>query len=214
MNDNPGLDRADRATTRRSLHGLAELVLAGPQFRQSGTIELRSVPGGFATVHDPAVMVIGHELVAGDLRVPLDGRSFDDLAAAIGLVTSPLSDVYTDGPGLLGPDVARVDPAVAKEIAHAFDLGDEALRQLAPDHRPILWPEHFDLAIEVEEVNFGVSPGDDFLDEPYAYVGPWQVERRVGEFWNAPFGAAQTLTQLGDALAVLAFFREGRSLVN
>jgi hypothetical protein len=34
--------------TRQSLHGVAELVLAGPQYRQSGTIRLRAVPGGFA----------------------------------------------------------------------------------------------------------------------------------------------------------------------
>src|SRR6476661_7408508 len=33
--------------TRRSLHGVAELVIAGPQFRTLGSIELRVRPGGF-----------------------------------------------------------------------------------------------------------------------------------------------------------------------
>lgn len=36
---------ADLRTARRSLHGVAELVLAGPQYRRSGTIRLRVSPG-------------------------------------------------------------------------------------------------------------------------------------------------------------------------
>ena len=39
--------------------------------------------------------------------------------------------------------------------------------------QPVLWPEHFDLAIDVDEVNYGVSPGDGYHGAPYAYVGPW-----------------------------------------
>jgi hypothetical protein len=73
---------------------------------------------------------------------------------------------------------------------------------------PVLWPEHFDLAVTVDEVNYGVSPGDTYLDEPYAYVGPWQA--RTGPFWNAPFGAARPLSELGDADAVAGFFTEAR----
>ena len=38
------------AATRRSLHGVAELVLAGPQYRATGKLRLGVVPGGFATV--------------------------------------------------------------------------------------------------------------------------------------------------------------------
>ena len=37
------------AATRRSLHGVAELVLAGPQYRATGRLRLGMVPGGFAT---------------------------------------------------------------------------------------------------------------------------------------------------------------------
>ena len=89
-----------------------------------------------------------------------------------------------------------------------FAIGDAALRTLAPDQQPVLWPEHFDVAITLDEVNYGVSPGDTGIPEPYAYVGPWTP--RTGDFWNTPFGAARPLTTLGDDRAVLAFFREGQ----
>ncbi len=72
----------------------------------------------------------------------------------------------------------------------------------------MLWPEHFDVAIRVHEMNFGLSPGDAFIEEPYAYVGV--ASSPSGEFWNAPFGAAVPLRDLPDALAVAGFFTEGR----
>ena len=37
----------------------------------------------------------------------------------------------------------------------------------------MLWPEHFDVAVTDNEVNYGVSAGDDGHPLPYAYVGPW-----------------------------------------
>lgn len=63
-------------------------------------------------------------------------------------------------------------------------------------------------AVTLDEVNYGVSPGDDAIPEPYAYVGPWTPQ--TGDFWNASFGAARLLTELTD---VLAFFQKGRALV-
>jgi hypothetical protein len=74
----------------------------------------------------------------------------------------------------------------------------------------VLWPEHFDVSITVDEVNYGVSPGDGYLGEPYAYVGPYTP--RSGAFWNAPFGAARPLATLGELEAVVEFFTEGRTL--
>jgi len=43
------MDERSLAVTRRSLHGVAELVLAGPQHGRGGGIRLRVVPGGFGT---------------------------------------------------------------------------------------------------------------------------------------------------------------------
>jgi len=70
-------------------------------------------------------------------------------------------------------------------------------------------PEHFDVAIRVQDMNFGVSPGDGFIEEPYAYVGI--ASPPAGDmFWNAPFGAAVPLRELPDARAATRFFSEGR----
>jgi hypothetical protein len=72
----------------------------------------------------------------------------------------------------------------------------------------VLWPEHFDLGITADEINYGVSLGDSWLGEPYAYVAPWQP--RSGKFWTtAPFGAAVPLRERGDVDSVAAFFAEG-----
>jgi hypothetical protein len=74
---------------------------------------------------------------------------------------------------------------------------------------PVLWPEHFDVGIAADEVNYGVSPGDAGHQSPYAYVGPWTA--RQGEFWNAPFGALRPAAELADPRAVAAFFAAGRA---
>jgi hypothetical protein len=107
-------------------------------------------------------------------------------------------------------EVITLDADAVKTLMWAFAEGDRALREFAPDLVPVLWPEHFDVAITLDEVNYGVSPGDDHFGEPYAYVGPF--EPRQGEFWNAAFGAAFTLAELGGADAVVRFFRTGREL--
>jgi hypothetical protein len=192
--------------TRQALHAVAELVLAGPQHRRSGTIRLRVVPGGFGTVAEPALRVVGTELLGAGSGVPLDGRTATELAAAVGVEPGAPEGLYHDGSGVGLDEAMRVDPAEAAAIHDALARGDAAMRALAPDQTPVLWPEHFDLGITVNEINYGVSAGDGYLDEPYAYVGPWQS--RVGEFWNAPFGAAHPVRELPD---LLAFFNAGRA---
>ena len=168
-------------------------------------------PGGFATTVAPDLRVEGLHVVAGDVRAPLEeGRSYAELAASVGVTASRLDDVYPEGPSLGEDDHLDVEPAAAAEIAEAFRIGDAAMRMLAPAEWPVLWPEHFDVGITLARVNYGLSPGDAAIDEPYAYVGPWEPASYEGAFWNAPFGAAQPLTALGGAAAVLAFFREGQ----
>jgi len=199
------------AATRRALHGIAELVLAGPQYRAGGEIQLRVRPGGFGTVVEPSLRVDRSHLVVGNSaeRVALTGRSYAELATAAGVEAGAPADLYSDGSGVQPGEPIVLDATAAETIQRAFADGDRALRLLAPDVEPVLWPEHFDVAITLREVNYGVSPGDGYLAEPYAYVGPHQPRR--GSFWNAPFGAARRVAALGDADAILAFFREGRS---
>jgi hypothetical protein len=196
--------------TRRSLHGVAELLLAGPQHARFGKITLRPAPGGFATTHTPGLYVDGVEVVLEDRRVAMDGRTLDDVGRELGIDPAGLAHVYADGSGIDPGDVLRIEAACAAELAAAFALGDQALREFAPEATPVLWPEHFDLGITVNEVNYGVSPGDGFLAAPYAYVGPWSVP--PGEFWNAPFGAARLLSLFDGVGALVAFFAEGRDL--
>jgi hypothetical protein len=56
-------------------------------------------------------------------------------------------------------------------ITGALALGHDALAAFAPGESPVLWPEHFDVAIRVHDVNFGVSPGDGFIEEPVRVRG-------------------------------------------
>ncbi|MFD7453899.1 hypothetical protein [Kitasatospora sp. NPDC059827] len=204
------MDAETLVRTRRSLHAVAELVLAGPQYRASGTIRLRACPGGFGTVAEPGLRVVGAELVGRGRAVSLERTSCVALGAALGLGVGAPEGVYRDGPGVAADRPIEVDPAAARWLAHCFALGEAALRELFPTEEPVIWPEHFDLGITVDAVNYGLSPGDAFLAEPYAYVGPH--ERRQGEFWNAPFGAARTVHGLGGAGGLLDFLDEGRRL--
>jgi hypothetical protein len=194
--------------TRRSLHGVAELVLAGPQYRRTGTIRLRPRAHGFGTIAEPDLRVEGSRLVADDRALDLDGATAAGLGAAAGVEAGAPADLYRGGSGVRLDEVLRIDESAAAYLADCFALGDAALRALASAETPVLWPEHFDLSITVDEVNYGVSPGDEWLDEPYAYVGPRRP--RLGPFWNAPFGAARPMRELGGLDPLIAFLHEGR----
>jgi hypothetical protein len=199
----------DLVRTRRTWHGLAELLLAGPQYRMSGTIRLRVVPGGFATIAAPDVAVDIDHLVADGHRFPAEGLTYAELGRRAGVSAGRPDGLYADGSGVHPIDPIELSPTAARRLADAFALGDRALKAFAPDQTPVLWPEHFDLAITVDEVNYGASPGDDYHPEPYAYVGPWQP--RVGPFWNAPFGALRPISELPDTDALVAFYTRGRT---
>lgn len=193
-------------STRRVLHGIAELVLAGPQHARSRTVRLRVTDDGFGTVAAPALRVERTGLVCPIGVVELSG-TFAELARAAGVEARTLREVYAGGPGLEPDDEVTLDPEAVEVVLDAFAMGDAALRAFAPGIEPVLWPEHFDVAITSAEVNYGVSAGDAHVPHPYAYVGPWTP--RASDFWNMPFGAARPMSELGDADAVLTFFEEG-----
>ena len=194
--------------TRRSLHAVAEQLLAGPQYRASGTIRLRVTAVGFATVAAPALTVTSSSLCAAGARIALDGATVAALATAVGIEPGAAAGLYADHSDVAPDEPLRVHAEAAAALFAALRRGDAALRRFAPGRTPVLWPEHFDLSLSVDEVNYGVSTGDGLVAEPYAYVGPWSP--RTGEFWNAPFGAARPLRALpGNALH--RFFAEGRA---
>jgi hypothetical protein len=198
------------AVTRRSLHAVAELVLAGPQYRATGRLRLRVVPGGFATTLTPGLRVDGSRVVGeGGAAVAIGGRTPRALGAELGVAAGRPEGAYGGGSGVEPDEVLAVDPEQAGVIMAALAVGRDALAAFAPGESPVLWPEHFDVGIRVNDVNYGVSPGDDFIEEAYAFVGV-SAQPAGDVFWNAPFGAARPLRELPDASAVTGFFAAGR----
>jgi hypothetical protein len=188
--------------TVASLHRVAEAIVA-PARKPDNEIALQPTPGGFGTPEFEfggarrQVRVEGAELVTAvngeERRAPLTS-----LASAATVVTELLPAAELD------PKPLDVDPAAAATLAAWYAFGEEALHVLAANgagadaaSAPILWPEHFDVAIEFgdeaagERATYGFSPGDEDHPEPYAYVSPWR-QGVAGELWNAVgFGGAE-----------------------
>ncbi len=204
------MDDATIGTTRRGLHAVAELVLAGPQYRRTGTIRLVVSPGGFATWTESPLAVDGVDLLTGGGRLPMSGTTCAALGRAVGVTAAGPAGVYGDGSGVPPDEVLELDAAVSRWLEACWAAGDVALRRIAPNERPILWPEHLDVAVIADGIGYGVSPGDALLPHPYAYVSP--PEPLADPFWNAPFGAAHMITEPGgaDPDELFTFFAEGR----
>jgi len=208
--------------TRDAWHRVAEHVLAAGQFAAAGTIRLRAFPGGFATV----VGVHGRQLaVDGDRLVLIDGAvrretpltSVGDAAAFAG-VTPGLRGTYTPATAADPGALLEVDPGAARSFADWYALTDAALRRfcsgLGVVQEPVLWPEHLDVAVAVDAVNYGGSLGDDTVPEPYLYVGPHGGPPSDDPFWNAPFGAAVTIDRITTPDQAVDFFEQGRALID
>ena len=209
---------ASVVAARRALHAVAEHLLAGPQWRHAQEISLAVTADGFATRFPPAPGVDALELAGTDVVarpsgavVPLRG-SVRSVAAGLGVTPGAPENLYREHAELGPDDELAADPEAVAVVLGALTAGATALGELArgTDETPILWPEHFDVGISVAEVNYGVSPGDGFSAEPYAYVGPWTPPAQ-DEFWDAPFGATLVLAPGMAPEAVLAFFEEGRA---
>ncbi len=198
--------------TRRGLHGIGECLMAGPQRRAGGRFTLRVTPGGFATTGEPALRLDGVDLVAAEsARRPASG-TFGELAGHLGVEFGAPPDGYPDGSGALIDDEVVLDPGAAALISQWFLRGDAALRMLAPRETPILWPEHFDVAIVVDDHSIGVSAGDDYHLEPYAYVSA--RAHGPSEFWNAPFGAVLSHEDVDEPADLVGFWRTGLHLLS
>ena len=199
-------------STRAGLHAVVEGVLAGPQHRASGTIRLSVAPGAIETVAEPRLRLTATTLSgAGGEASLLGSASQLSLAAAVGVEAGPPVGVYADLSGADLDEPLRIDADIAVALLDWFSVGAAGLLTFAPAERAVLWPEHFDLAVTVEEVNYGVSPGDTTSVQPYAYVGPFVPV--ADPFFDAPFGALRTWQQVPDAASMAAFFAEGRDRV-
>lgn len=212
----------DLVGTRLALQSVAEHVLSAALHAATGRIGLRPTPGGFGT---PAFPASGRERrlrVEGvDLVVEQDGDQRRTPLTTVGEAAT-FADVRPGAPTAVYTPATPLDPderlfllpRAADALADFFALTDEALERLRAEHADLepattqLWPEHFDVATTIAEVNHGGSPGDDTHPEPYLYVGPWSPPE-PGGFWNEPFGASLSWTEVQDVDAALAFFRRG-----
>jgi hypothetical protein len=206
--------------TRLSLHRLAEHILAAALHRETGRIDLRPHPGGISTPpFGPDERTIAVELGALVIRSRQGERrtSVDTLRAAgafVGIEPGAPAQVYPPATSCRLDAPLTLDTSAMQVLGDWYLLGNLALDNLRTSLRDaapteaILWPEHLDVAITAGDVNYGFSPGDDFCDQPYAYVGPHQPPEQHG-FWNAPFGAYRTMTDLSSIDDAVAFLLEG-----
>ena len=220
--------------TRAALHRIATHVLGRARFDATGRFGLRATPGGFGTpaFDEEVLRVAGGTLVREHgphaSAMPLHGATLADLAAFAGVdlttpfnagdATPPVGDVHAP---------LSVDATEVARLAEWWQFGWRVIDTVAaaePDAMVIqLWPEHFDAGTSVpidegERCNLGASPGDAFSDEPYLYLGPWSDRRpHDASYWNAPFGAARTRTELFAAsdpfVAGVEFLRRGLELL-
>jgi hypothetical protein len=218
-------DDAPLVTTRKSLHALAEQVISPLRVQATGNeIALRVRPEGYGTPDLPEggwVGTAGSQLV----RVGSDG---DAQAIAITSLRAAARFVGLEdaAAGALPDATLEVHAGATLVLADSWARGEEALTQLLQDARPAdeassinLWPEHFDIAVELgageQRATYGVSPGDEDHTEPYAYVAPWTPPSSTGPdtFWNGhAFTGAERPAD--DPDEILAFFRDAHGLLS
>lgn len=213
---------ASLVATRESLHRVAEHVLSAARKRAAGhQISLLPGPGGFRTPpfgdEGRVVAVMATDIAvidAGGTR----SQPLTSLRAAAEFVGIEPGFPWTKHPPAtpLTPDEPlALDAGAARELADWFAVADQALRdlgaELAPDDEviPQIFPEHFDVAITLAEVNYGASPGDEAIPVPYLYVGPHEPPGS-DPFWNAAFGAYVTASDVATPADAIAFFRAGQ----
>jgi len=205
------------AETRRALHLLAERVVSPARRRANGKIGLRWTLGGFGTPFfgaDAQIRVDGAELVVV--------RGWEERRTAPSTIAEAAAALGTD---VLDSAPLEIDLAASRFVADWFGFTTALLEQLRAEARPEwepsrvqIWPEHFDVALEVgneqaeQRAAIGGSPGDESHPEPYLYVAPWTA-RPVGELWQASGfpGAELAYAELLDApdprATALEFFR-------
>jgi hypothetical protein len=188
------------AGTRIVLHKVAEAVVA-PARKPENEISLRYTRGGFGTPF--------FEEGGADCQVRIEGA---ELIRQRGAKESR------------EPLPAEVDEAASRALGDFYGFACSVLEQLRADESEAestivrIWPEHFDMAVELGDgearANFGASPGDENHDEPYLYVGPFDAGLASGELWNATgfpgaeLGYSELLAADDQRRAALDFMRE------
>ncbi len=212
--------------TRRSLHALAEHVVAAARQAGNGKIGLRFTRHGFGT----PFFGDGRQIRVESARLVVDGvahspATLGEAATLAGVRLGMSPDVYTPTTPAAPDTYLPLNHAAAVVLGDWYGFAWSVLEQIRFDARALapgrvqLWPEHFDPAVDIGDearglrASFGASPGDQAHREPYLYVSPWQS--RTGDFWNDRFfgGASLPYAALLDAndqrATALAFFQRG-----
>jgi hypothetical protein len=203
-------------------------VVSPARRRENGKIGLRWTLGGFGTPFfgsDRQVRVEGARLV-------VDGRGGGGAApittlteAAALALGGPPDLAWAEGmdvPGPGDPDAPlEVDEEAAAWLGRLYGFGTSLLEEARhhPDSatpgasRVQLWPEHFDVAVDVTgthggTVTLGLSPGDAAIPEPYLYVLPHDAPVTGDPFWNADAfpGAIAPVAAVGEDRAAARDF--------
>ena len=199
------------AATREGLHALAEHVIAPLRYLEEGHIGLRATPLGFGTEmlpNDRQVRVANGVLV--DWTLEHERReeitTLGEAAAFLDVEVGAPVKVYTPATDGDPKRPLGVDVGAATVLGEWYTFGATVLQQVRA-HATVedaptiaqLWPEHFDLALDLgpdgHRANVGASPGDAQHPEPYLYVGPW-ADIPSGGTWNEPFGASLAYADL------------------
>jgi hypothetical protein len=195
---------------------------------------LVGTPGGFGTPHfgdDERIRVDGIELVherpGSSRRVAI--TTIATAAQFLGIEPGAPVEVYK--PATNVPYDAHLDVTAdgVKALAAWIDFASTLLEDVRKTYSALaptmiqMWPEHFDLGCDFGDAdagsraNYGASPGDEGITEPYLYVGPWDAARRTGALATHGFGAACTYNELiassGAHAAGLEFMLDSAALL-
>jgi hypothetical protein len=219
------------AATRQAWHAVAEQVLAPARRRANGKIGLRATHRGVGTPfyeRDEQARIDGSSVV-----VVRDGterrRDVTTLTAAaelVGVEPGAPADLYEPATHVALDAPLAIDQHAARVLGDWFGFASSVLEELraeagADDRRTQLWPEHFDLSIDLGDEaagtrgTFGASPGDEQHPEPYWYVTHWKSDVPANSFWNdtafagASLPYAELLAAADQREYALAFLRRG-----
>jgi len=214
---------ADFTGTRLALHRLAEQVISPARAKANTKIGLRWTLGGFGTPFfgpDAQIRTDGERIVVQEGSAARSGPITTIRAARelIGELAAPTNGAPVD-------ETLTVSAAAASALAELYGFATSVLEELrygaGPKLEPSrcqLWPEHFDVSVELggeaagRRAGYGVSPGDELHDEPYLYVVPWSTVPE-GDRWEATgfagaeFGYARLVASADQRATALEFFR-------
>jgi hypothetical protein len=222
--------------TRAALHRLAEHVIAPAREHANGKIGLRYTHCGFGTPFFGADVQL--RVVSDMLVVQRGNRESAEPISTLASAASHLGEELLPR-GCADEEPLEVDPAASRFLGEWFGFGASLLEELragvgddAEPSRVQLWPEHFDISVELgsesagARAGYGASPGDEDHAEPYLYVAPWGDVQSGDALFDAtafkgaelPYSELLAAAQGGGANAqrelALSFFRERLSALD